>query len=411
MVIEDPRADQTAALTAWLGRHAALRSHRFAVVLPTGAQLPMWIDHAITMHVSASGIAQQTITSNGPRWALNFLRTLKRRPRWATTAREPWAGLPAFVVGAGSSLDRNGHLLREAQKRGPIIAVNSSAACCLHHGVRPDVVVCCEAVDLREHLTRFAGSSTLVVLDAIASQHNWDAAGDNAAAIVLHEPYVAPYALELGAMPLHYSTSSTTAAAALAVLWGASPIVMVGQDNGTTGGKPYADGSPFADLRAAVVDGVLHYAGASKAPYRVLALMRPSWGGGEPTPSDQTFSGPLAWYEQLGERNVLINATEGGAAVVNAFEEPLAACVARYRESARKPIELDAAADTAPVLDRIRAAAQDVLARGLREPPPSFRLLHMWTVPALIASHPARWPELRVEATQRGAREILEVLS
>src|SRR5262249_26078794 len=55
-----------------------------------------------------------------------------------------YRGVPAFVVGAGPSLDKNGPLLQEAARKGIVMAVNTSGRALVRHGVTPQVLACIE---------------------------------------------------------------------------------------------------------------------------------------------------------------------------------------------------------------------------------------------------------------------------
>lgn len=399
--------DQSRAyeLSSWLERVMPVTSRRMAVVLPKDMALPSWINDVLRQHWHRAAIAQLTITKNGGTWGRNFLRTLMRSPAWALAQHgEPWRGLPAFIVGAGSSLDGNGHLLVEAQKRGPIIALNSSAGCCRHHGVEPDLIVCCEAVPLAEHLHPFG--QTTVALDALAAPENWNAA-QSTLAFGLHEPYLARYMVDLEIPPLHYSTSSATAAMSLATWWGADTLVMVGQDNGTSNGRPYGLGSPFADMRGTVRDGLLCYEGKSKHPYQTPVVMRPGWQDGEPVPTDHTFDGVLTWTEGLATRATVINATEGGVSIRGTIETPLSDTLAAL-EPRKYSVPAGKVVDATGVIEAIKRQAEQHLDRD--QPDPTFSLIHMWTVPAALGVAKHRRRETLRDVTRAAAAEILEVI-
>lgn len=417
MAIPDPHGLDPAigepALQGFLERHWPVPHHRLELRMRPGLQPPGWIEHAIDAHRQRAGSVLLTAQTRSAQWAVNFLRTLQRRPRWCTmtTEPEPWRGLPVFLVGAGHGLDFNGHLLREAHKRGPIITVNTGLGACLHHGVAPDAVVCAEMWELADHFRGLPGA-TVPVLDAFAAPANWNAAGPGAVAMSSARPYTADYALRLGAVPTHYTSSTGSAMAALALYWGASPLVMVGQSMGGT--KPYADGAPYAESRATVDEqaGTISYAGGGKHSYTIGLVKRRRWGGApnEWLPSDHQFSPVLDWYGRLGERNPLINATEHGAMVANTFEHTLAEVIARYPERERPPLRFRDAPCTRAVLDDIRARANETVRTKATRPAHDFDLLRMWTVPAMVAAHTSERRAVVAEATQRGAREILEVL-
>ena len=418
LVLEDPDGKpEPERLQEWLRRCAPHHTSRIQVVVSQvgalGRTEPAWVRAVLSLHLQVTHMGRATTQRFATVWPLNVLRALQRNPRWATTAREPWAGRPVFIVGAGSSLDDNGHLLSEAQKRGPVVALNSSAGCCAHHGVVPDLLYCCEANHFPEHVRPFVDNGrTEVVLDALSSPATW-AAAPNAIAAMLHEPYCAPYLVQLGVMPLHYSTSSSTAAASLAHLWGASEIVLVGHNHAA--GHPvsdYAQGSPFYGNRGRIdADGHLLYEGGGKEPYKLPACWRQGWNGGEPVLSEHTFSPVIEWYGELAQRATVIIATEGGADIPGTTRETLASVIERSPVVEPVVPEYEPAADARPVLDAITAQARRVIETGATEWPLDFHLLGMWIVPALDRCGPRGNRAAAVaEAVQQGAREILETL-
>lgn len=417
MAIPHPHAIDRAigepALAAFLDRHWPMPHHRLEIRTAPGLDVPSWVLHTVESHRLRAGSTLLTAQTRSAQWAVNFLRTLQRRPRWATMTvdPEPWRGLPVFLVGAGHGLDHNGHLLREAHKRGPIVTVNTGLGVCLHHGVAPDVVVCAEMWELAGHF-RDMPATTTCVLDAFAAPANWDAAGPSAVAMSSARPYTSGYALEMGAASTHYTSSTGSAMAALALYWGASPLVMVGQSMG--GLKPYADGAPYAESRATIDEsaGTISYAGGGKHSYTIALVKRRRIGGAadEWLPSDHQFSPVLDWYGRLGERVPIINATEHGCMVANTFEHTLAEVIARYPERERAPLRFRDAPDPCAVLARIRDQARETIAARAVRPAPDFDLLKMWTVPAMVAAHTSERRAVVAEATQRGAREVLEVL-
>src|SRR6185503_9121917 len=132
-------------------------------------------------------------------------------------------GVPAFIVGAGSSLDRNHHLLVEASRRGIVIAVNAAARL---PGV--DVALTVESNDLRHKL----GPLDHVGLRAFGMVSHPDVMAHGSGTLLpllagelgsLLEPLV-------GFERLACSAHGGTAAISLAERWGCDPIVLVGHD-------------------------------------------------------------------------------------------------------------------------------------------------------------------------------------
>ena len=71
----------------------------------------------------------------------------------------------------------------------------------------------------------------------------------------------------------------------------------------------------FLPCGKALAHGVLIYEGGGKHPYAAHCVLRNSWGGGDPTPSDHTFDPVITWEEGVAQRNVVINASEGGVSL------------------------------------------------------------------------------------------------
>lgn len=58
--------------------------------------------------------------------------------------RDKYKGIPGIVVASGPSLDKNIHLLKEAEGKAVIIACDASYQQCLKHGVKPDAIASIE---------------------------------------------------------------------------------------------------------------------------------------------------------------------------------------------------------------------------------------------------------------------------
>lgn len=366
----------------------------------------------IADHYHRAEVHSATITQFSERWGLNFCRTLLREPRWATSLGDPWKGRPAFIVSAGPSLDRNGALLAEAQKRGPVIALNSSVSACMQYGVVPDLVMCSEAVDVSAKLHAIAGMGIQVAIDAVANPLNWDAAPD-AWAYAWAEPSLVPHVLQLGALPLVYTGSVACGAVALALLWGADPVVLIGQDCAYTDGRMYASGTPYADIRCEALDGILRFTGKSKQCDPILAVNRVAWGGEGQVTTSHDLEVFVDWFELAAKDHTIVNATEGGARIQYTYEQPLARVLEAMPEQPRVQLPEPERPDYAAVREEIRQRARDLLAGDDVAPPYAFKLINMWAVGATFRMHgmqPLERHKCMREAMERGAREILEVL-
>lgn len=367
----------------------------------------------IAQHYGKSRVDHKTIEVKAGQWGENILRNLKRRAPFATSMGEPFVGVPAFIVSAGPSLDDNGHLLPHCNKRGLVFAVNTSATAVQHHGAEPDVVMCSETRDVSHGLE--ATPNAVHGVDLIAGEANWETPGRKIT-FSTHEPFVVPMLLELGTRPLNYGGSVATAAASLALLWGCNPIVLVGQDLAYTGGKMYAQGTPYQDMKALYRNGRIEYEGESKKMDPAFVAWVESWGGDKV----HTIHGllqPLAWFESLAARHTLINATGGGARIHGALEMDLGQVLTLLPERQVPPIPEGVPCDPEPLFASIRKHAQEFLDKdeGLPVPSADFPLLWLWsTSVTLKLNREVKDARQRVEAMReelRGAcRTMLEVI-
>lgn len=409
--------EQWAQLTRqWLQRHVRWPTQRLTLAEHDDVQ------REIALHYHKITIDQHTVATRAAEWARHFLLALKRPLRWASSAGTPWRNRPAFVVGAGPSLDGNGHLLRQCQQYGPIVTVNTALDACLHHGVVPDVVVCVEAADLTHHFDRLGGWRVLganptIVLDVTTHPAHW-ALFPEALAIAHHEPNLIPYVLSAGGAPLNYAGSVSCAAASLSILWGASPLVLIGQDMAFTNGRMYAQGTPRSDMRVEVRGGMCHFTGSSIERHPAQVRYRKGWGGGPDVASEHLHEAVAGWFGKVahayGDR--IINATEGGASIPGSLEVPLAAVVGELAgwgtERARVPYVQPV--DAQQTRDELCRDARAVLA-GTLTSNLDFPLSNMWTAPVEIADDfralTLRQQYDRVqEAMRQGAAVVLEVL-
>jgi hypothetical protein len=104
----------------------------------------------------ADQINENTYFYRAKTWLNDIFQNL---PRAVGTApfmalEDRYRGVPAFIVGAGPSLDKNGALLAQAAKKGIVIAVNTSAPALAKHGVVPQVLACIESLDLSSSIAR-----------------------------------------------------------------------------------------------------------------------------------------------------------------------------------------------------------------------------------------------------------------
>jgi hypothetical protein len=285
------------------------------------------------------------------------------------TALSGWlAGRPAILCAAGPSLDRNVDELRRVAGRAAIVAVNTSLAALERAGVRADLLVVLEAVDVSSQLSSLELNRACPrALDVTAHPALFQSAPAEVIPFASQIPFFSSLTAAVGLGPgLPIGGSASNAALALLRLAGADPIVLCGQDLAYTGDRVYASGTCFGAMRAHQADGVIELTGLEAK--RRLAAPRPevdttverkgavraeAYGGGGEVWTSLDFNYFRHHFERFAEENAgrtLINATEGGARIRGFREQPLAEVVDALAPGPLPPLP------KSPALERERIA-------------------------------------------------------
>lgn len=250
---------------------------------------------------------------------------------------EKYKDVPAFIVGAGPSLGKNGDLLADAAKKGLVFAVNSSALALSKRGVTPQVVACMESIDVSHLLEQVPYLNDVVRAFSMTAHPKTMRTGSGPLLPVFEGlPQFAPLIGLAKQSGLAVCGSVSTLAFSLAQRLGCSPIVLVGQDLAYTNGQTYANGTPYEGSRVKLsADGseLEHERSAAlKATNGKLIQKEPllpaaAWGGQGTVHSTFGFSAVRSWFELASDvlrydrpDQRLINASEGGASIAG-FEE------------------------------------------------------------------------------------------
>jgi hypothetical protein len=250
-------------------------------------------------------------------------------------------GVPAFIVGAGPSLDKNIEALTEAAQKGIVFATNSGALALGARGIEPQVLVCLESIDASTKLEKlpFIDRCVRAISLSAAPRSLRTGRGPLLPFFEGLPQYGRALSDLAGCPPVAVCSSVSTAAFSIARQLGCNPIVLVGQDMAYSDGKAYAKGTGY-ETSTAIVDpgssqinltwepGLLALHGTAQGsrperePHRVLR----SWDGQGTVSSGLSFASIHGWLQstaeviRLTEPNLrLINATEGGA-YVEGFE-------------------------------------------------------------------------------------------
>jgi hypothetical protein len=296
---------------------------------------------------------RETVTQLVQRWSVNYathrlrarewisdvlenLELLERSPTFLGLA-EKYKDVPAFIVGAGPSLGKNGELLADAAKKGLVFAVNSSALALASRGVTPQIVACMESLDLSELLAKIPYLDDVVRAFSMTAHPQSIRTGKGPLLPVYEAlPQFTPLVSLGKASGLAVCGSVSTMAFSLAQRLGCSPIVLVGQDLAYTNGEAYASGTPYEGSRVVLAaDGetlehqrsetlrAVNDRQANREPLREVT----AWGGDGSVHSTIGFSAMRSWLELAADviaherpEQRLVNATEGGARIAG-FEE------------------------------------------------------------------------------------------
>lgn len=161
--------------------------------------------------------------------------------------------IPAFIISAGPSLNKNIEELRRTQGKACLIAVDTAIKPLLNHGVTPDFIVIIDGKKPTELLEHPAVSQIPLVTSHVAASGVMDLHKGKKFFYHCGEAFVDSVALECGKascrrkdtilMELPTGGSVANTAFSLAHYMNASQIVLVGQDLAMTNGRSHADGT------------------------------------------------------------------------------------------------------------------------------------------------------------------------
>ena len=303
-----------------------------------------FIADAISELVQRVSITKNTYSTRGRSWVRDVLHNVEllteSTPFQALGGR--YKDVPAFIVGAGPSLNKNIELLGEAAKKGIVFAANSAALAMASKGLEPQVVACIESIDVSSKINSLPFADRVVRAFSLSAAPETLRAGKGPL-LPIYEgipQYSRPLEDLTGYGGVAVCGSVSTAAFSLAHHLGCSPIVLVGQDMAYTGGKAYAGGTGYEDSKVAAnpesgslrfewSEGIRALHGASVGDRHDAEPLRehPAWGGEGTVVSGVSLSAVATWMNGVGHMLKasfpdiqLINATEGGARVEQ-FEE------------------------------------------------------------------------------------------
>ncbi|MCO1601332.1 motility associated factor glycosyltransferase family protein [Desulfosporosinus nitroreducens] len=232
--------------------------------------------------------------------------------------------VPAFIVAAGPSLDKNISQLKEAQGKGIIIAVDTIAKKLLDHGITPDFICTVERGEIvwEYFYEKQEYPSSLYLVSSLVADPKIVEKFKNRAVLPMRSS-VREYLWlgeKLGLSPDHYmwmGASCAHLAVGFALHVGASPIVMVGQDLAEGEKGTHASGTVY-DKKPLNEEGeellVQGYHGGQVKTRKIWIEFKTIFENMFITTTDR----------------LIINATEGGAKIQGTTQQALADVVKEY---------------------------------------------------------------------------------
>lgn len=266
-------------------------------------------------------------------WSRNLLRNL---PFLLTSApvtqmTDSWKKKPVIVVGAGPSLNKNIHLLKQAKGKALIFCVDTAYRILQRHGIVPDLLVTLDGSPMNAAHMQGCNYDNIPLLFDAYSHHeileNHKGPRIALSTVDFHSHWwKRVIGCETAEFALSQGGSVATAAFSFARLIGADPIILTGVDLSYPNGQCYANGA-------------LHDARNVKDMDRQLYPVKDIYGQDTYTTFDYMYY--LKWFQEQAEANTdrtYINATEGGALTGKFLIQNLSDVLEKYCAS-ELPIE------------------------------------------------------------------------
>ncbi len=237
---------------------------------------------------------------------------------------DKFKNLPAIIVSAGPSLDKNVDQLSKVKGKALILCVDTALRTLLNHNITPDIVVILDASEhnFRLYLEGILSPSLKVLTSSAVFPEVFREAQGEVFATSFGHPVMLWIERFIGARGVvKFGGSVSTSAFDFAIRIGANPIIFVGQDLSYPEGKFYTEGVPdsWKEEVKRKVEGM-------------KKMTVPGIEGGEV----ETTEAMWAWIEwfsfEIGLHKEIrfINATEGGAAIAEAEAMKLSCVIDRF---------------------------------------------------------------------------------
>jgi hypothetical protein len=273
----------------------------------------------------------RTIAVLGPEWRRNIFENLpaiiKSPPVSSLFGKFP--GIPAVIVAAGPSLDKNARLLASFAGSAIIIAVDTAVRPLLLAGVEPDIVMALDSqTENYHHLADVHLPNAIYALNPVVNSRIVRERRGPMVFTGYVEPLFEWVETVIGQRGfVRTGGSVATSAFDLAMKMGCSPVIFVGQD------LCYSSTATHAD-------GTTHLASLSVAGGLPAEAVAEAFGAhdifGAPVLTTPKMESWRQWFELIiaSYPAPALNATEGGVGIAGAQSVSLAEAVARHCHSA-----------------------------------------------------------------------------
>lgn len=276
----------------------------------------------------------KTIETLGAEWRKNIFENLpailKSPP--VSSLFGGFSGIPAVIVAAGPSLDKNARLLSSLAGSAIIIAVDTAVRPLLLAGAQPDIVMALDSqAENYQHLAGMELPNALYALNPVVNSRIVREREGPMVFTGYVEPLFEWVETVIGARgSVRTGGSVATSAFDLAMKMGCSPVIFVGQDICYSSSATHADGTIHM-ASSSSAGGLPPEAAAEAFPARDIF--------GAPVLTTHKMESWRRWFELLITScpAPALNATEGGIGIAGAENVSLAEVVARHRgEGARR---------------------------------------------------------------------------
>lgn len=239
--------------------------------------------------------------------------------------KNKFKGVPAVIVSAGPSLDKNINLIQDF--KGLIFTGGRSLSAILEQGIKPDFLVSIDASDI-SYDTLKKNKVNDIPLITVLQVNPQIVASNKGPKYFLNMPDISQEFLGIKLETLPVSGSVATLCLSTAYYMGCNPIIFIGQDMAFTGEKLHAGSCTIENEP----DAINKYAGTR--------MIKEYYGGKVLSRSD--YIGFLRWFEAFIKYYsdiTYINATEGGAYIEGALHISFKEVINQYNPIQKVIIE------------------------------------------------------------------------